>query len=108
MSTQLIPHSSAQKHGGSVPSICEVFQNLEHFHNREDVNKIIPFATRLNWELKTVQMPARTDRRKIVQLPERFGLKKLPEKIVCNFGWSGWGVVVLTSLPFVVTNKLKG
>ena len=108
MSTQLIPDSSAQKHGGSVPSICEVFQNLKHFHNRGDVNKIIPFAARLNWELKTVQMSARTDRRKIVQLPEGFALKKLPEKIVCNFGWPEWGVVVLTSLSFVVTNKLKG
>ena len=91
MSTQLIPHSSAQKHGGSVPSICEVFQNLEHFHNREDVNKIIPFATRLNWELKTVQMPARTDRRKIVQLPEGFALKKITREDSLQFWLVGVG-----------------
>ena len=59
--------------------------------------------------MKTVQMSARTDRRKIVQLPEGIVLeKKLPEKIVCNFGWSGWGVVALNNLSFVVTNKLKG
>ena len=50
-------------------------------------------------------MSARTDRRKIVQLPEGIALEKLPEKIVCNFGVAG---VVLTSLSFVVSNILIG